>query len=78
MTKKSKRTLKANKRRVARFEVRDRSTVFPVTVTWRIEVSEGGLKARRDLDGCTTYVSWKQVLGAALYYGRTEKGNETI
>jgi len=78
MAKKTKRTLRANKRRVARFEVRDRSTVFPVTVTWRIEVSEDGLKARRDLDGTVASVSWKQVLGAALYYGRTEKGNETI
>ncbi|MCK5652787.1 MAG: hypothetical protein KAJ42_15460 [Gemmatimonadetes bacterium] len=74
----AKKRLKANKRRVARFQVRDRSTVFPVTVTWNIEVSEGGLKARRDMDGCTAYVSWKQVLGAALYYGRTEKGNEQI
>lgn len=74
----AKKRLKANKRRVARFQVRDRSTVFPVTVTWNIEVSEAGLKARRDLDGCTTYVTWKQVLGAALYYGRTEKGNEQI
>lgn len=61
--------MQARNRSPARFIVEGYSSAFKCNVVWKIEVSGRGISARRETDGRSISISWRQLLGAALVYG---------
>ena len=72
--------MKSRKRSPATFRVSGHSAAFGATVEWRVVVSESGVQARRLQDGRELAIGWRQLLGAAMFYGhdslRGENGNK--
>lgn len=73
-----RRQLQARKRRPAHFDVEGHSPVFKSKVSWRIEVSASGVRAKRRNDGRELSIRWETLLAAAMFYGcdsqRGERG----
>lgn len=61
--------MKAHKRSPATFRVEGHSAAFGATVEWRVIVTESGVQARRLIDGRELAIDWRQLLGAAMFYG---------
>lgn len=62
-------TVKARARGPARFTLDSYSSAFQQTTTWRVTVTESGVSARRQ-DGRELSIGWRELLGAAMVYGR--------
>ncbi len=62
------------RRQPARFVLESYSPAFQEETTWRVRVSESGVLARRQ-DGRELSISWRELLGAAMVYGRDRQGS---
>ncbi len=62
--------MQAKNRAPARFVVEGYSSAFKCKVEWKVEVNRAGVTARRAVDGRELSISWRELLGAALVYGR--------
>ena len=62
--------MQAKNRSPARFVVEGYSAAFKCKVEWKVEVGGNGITARRAVDGRELSITWRELLGAALVYGR--------
>ena len=65
--------MKAKSRRPANFVIEEFSSVFKRKVAWHVEVSGSGATARRDVDGRSVRIGWRELISAALFYGAGER-----
>lgn len=57
------------RKRSAHFKFAQRSPAFGCNVEWRIEATEGGIVATRDVDSRRVSIDWRTLIGAAMFYG---------
>lgn len=70
--------LKAKARKPARFRIEDRCAVLGDRYVWEVVVSGTGMKARRQSDGREVSISWREMIGTAMFYGRDSKRGERL
>lgn len=61
-------------RRKAHFEFASYCSALKCKTKWRIEVSATGMIAKREMDGRTVSLSWREMIGMAIVYGRDANG----
>lgn len=59
----------AKKRGPARFTVSGYSAAYRNDITWKVEVTQSGVTARRVIDGRELSIGWRELFGAAMFYG---------
>ena len=69
--------MKARKRQPARFTVSGYSPAFKKEVAWNVTVGETGVCARRAEDGREISIGWRELFGAAMFYGRDSQRGDT-
>ncbi len=66
--------IQARRRSPANFHLESYSSAFQETTVWRVRVSESGVTARRQ-DGRELSIGWRELLGAAMVYGKDKRGS---